>query len=103
MKRRRWLWLFVGVAAIVLAVTVGYFVRRGFGVPEFPPMSLYWERDGRSSDLTADIKLMWATDPLTGNAGPNAGPNPKGSTGAAVDAASRVFNTADLIGQTREE
>ena len=46
---------------------------------------------------------MWETQPLKGNAGPQAGPNPRGSTDRAINAASRVFNSVQLIGKTRAE
>jgi hypothetical protein len=46
---------------------------------------------------------MWETYLLRGNAGPDAGPNPHGSSDRAVNAASRVFNTVNLSGMTREE
>ena len=42
---------------------------------------------------------MWETQPLKGDAGPN----PKGSADTAINAASRVFNTVELVGKTREE
>jgi hypothetical protein len=56
-----------------------------------------------SRDLPRDIKQMWETPPLSGDAGPQAGPHPRGSTDRAINAASRVFNTAPLVGLTREQ
>ena len=61
------------------------------------------EKDGESADLAADLKRMWETQPLRGNPGPDAGPNPRGSTNAAIHAASRVFNTVELVGKSRED
>jgi hypothetical protein len=44
-----------------------------------------------SSDLPADVKLMWSVD--------NAGRSPE----EAIEAASRVFNTVKLVGMDRDE
>jgi hypothetical protein len=100
MKRRRWLWPIVAVAVLVVAA---YFVWQTTRERDFPPMALFQGAGGASADLAADIKRMWATQPLKGDAGPDAGPNPKGSTSDAVNAASRVFNTVELTGKTRDE
>ena len=69
----------------------------------YPPMPLFEEADGTSEDVAADIERMWKTQPLKGDAGPDAGPDPKGSTDDATSAASRVFNTVQLTGKTRDE
>ena len=103
MKRRRWLWPIVGAVAVIVLSGVAYFVWQTTREHDFPPMALFQEGDGTSADLATDVKRMWATQPLTGDADPDAGPNPKGSTSDAVAAASRVFNTVELIGKTREE
>lgn len=50
----------------------------------------------KSSNLSADIELMWET--TDGN--PETGPV---STARAINAASRVFNTVDLVGKTGAE
>ena len=49
----------------------------------------------KSANLTRDIKAMWATTRLHDEA--------FASTGTAIAAADRVFNTVSLVGKTREE
>jgi hypothetical protein len=57
----------------------------------------------RSVNLTEDLRLMWETIPLGGDAGPNAGLKPQVSSDRAMAAAVRVFNTIDIIGKTSQE
>lgn len=57
----------------------------------------------KSSDVAGDIRLMWETKKLGGTPDPSHGPNPRSSTDRAINAASRVFNTVELAGKTREE
>ena len=97
--KRRWRWLILVVAVLA----VGYGAWRTVDRIGLEPLPLHHGKDGVSADLAADLKLMWETQPLTGDAGPSAGPNPKGSTDAAIHAASRVFNTVHMVGKTREE
>jgi hypothetical protein len=97
-RRRRALVLGVVGAGVALAVIL-WSIRGGMIEPH-PGVA---DPTARSSDVAADIKLMWATQPLKGNAGPQAGPNPQASTDRAIKAASRVFNTVQLVGKTREE
>lgn len=99
MNRRRWLWLLLVVALLAAGLALWRAVDR-FGPT---PLSLYQSEDGASTDLAADLNQMWETEPLQGDAGPKAGPKPKASTDAAITAASRVFNTVDLVGKTRQE
>lgn len=58
-----------------------------------------------STSLERDIRIMWKTQLLKGDiesAGVST-PTPHASTDAAINAASRVFNTVKLAGLTREE
>jgi hypothetical protein len=57
----------------------------------------------RSTDLASDLRLMWQTEPLRGQLDSSHGPNPRASTPAAIEAASRVFSTVKLVGLTRED
>ncbi len=54
-------------------------------------------------DVQRDLKLMWETQPLQGNPDPTHGSNPRASTDKAIRAASRVFNTVELVGKAQEE
>jgi hypothetical protein len=56
-----------------------------------------------SADVSADVRLMWETRPRRGTPDPSYGPNPRSSTDRAINAASRVFNTVELVGKTPEE
>ena len=53
--------------------------------------------------MAGDIRLMWETQRLGGTPDPTHGPNPRSSTDRAINAASRVFNTVELVGKTRED
>jgi hypothetical protein len=57
----------------------------------------------KSSDLTGDLRLMWETQKLGGTPDPTHGSNPRASTDRAINAASRVFNTVELVGKTRDD
>jgi hypothetical protein len=93
--RRRWLWLLL-VAVLLAGGLAAWRAVDRFGPTPFP---LHHAEDGTTADLSADLKLMWETQPLKGDARPN----PKGSADTAINAASRVFNTVELVGKTREE
>jgi len=67
-----------------------------FDGPSFP-------RYEKSIDLQADIKLMWQVLPLRRSSGPDNRTEIHASGDLAILAASRVFNTVDLIGKTPEE
>ncbi|HVS73454.1 MAG TPA: hypothetical protein VHQ47_19680 [Phycisphaerae bacterium] len=56
-----------------------------------------------SSDLAADSKLMWETEHIGGEGTGVPIEHRFASTQRAVDAASRVFNSIDLIGLSREQ
>ena len=57
----------------------------------------------KAVDLPSDLKLMWETQRLGGTPDPTHGPNPRSSTARAINAASRVFNTVELLGKTRDQ
>lgn len=99
MSRRRWLYLML-VLAIAAVLVAGWRILDLIGPA---PLPLIQDSDGASADLASDLKLMWQTHPLQGNAGPNVGPNPMCSTDDAINAASRVFNSVNLDGKTRAE
>ncbi|MBN9517836.1 hypothetical protein J0H58_04830 [bacterium] len=99
MSRKRLGMLMAAVLAVGIVSEAWWHLPR-IGDQPFPAD---YAKDGRSGDLPADIKLMWETEPLTGNAGPHAGPNPRSSTDRAIHAASRVFATTGLAGKTRAE
>ena len=97
MRRRRW---YVGLAVVALAAAV--VLWQAWPGP-FAAGDVEDDEDGQSTDLAADIKLMWQTEPLKGQHDPSHGKGPRASTDAAIQAASRVFNTVNLVGLTREE
>jgi hypothetical protein len=60
--------------------------------------------DGQQSEnLPGDLKLMWKTKRLGSTHDLTHGQNPRSSTDRAINAASRVFNTVELVGKTRDE
>ena len=102
MRKRRWLW----VAPVLLAAGVAVAALWPGGGPVadlVEPHPGRYDHAARSADLSADLKLMWETRPLRGTPDPTHGPNPRGSTDRAINAASKVFNTVDLVGKTPEE
>ncbi len=94
--------LAAGTVLTVLILNLGSRLGRdGFGPWDEPHPGRH--AAATSTDLPRDLKLMWETQRLRGNAGPNAGPNPRASTDRAINAASRVFHTVGLAGKTRGE
>jgi hypothetical protein len=99
MRKRRWLFLLI--AALVL----------GGGVWLWQAVAVHWIEphpgqvgDGvESSNLAGDIGLMWETRRLGETRDPTHGTNPRSSTDRAINAASGVFNTVELVGKTPEE
>ena len=100
MGELRWLWLLL----IAVALASG-------GILFWQWFVVYWiephpgqvsDRD-KSSDLSGDLRRMWETQNLGGTPDPTQGPNPRCSTDRAINAASRAFNTVELIGKTRQE
>ena len=99
MTKRRWLWIVIAVA-VVAGVTLWRYRGNDFRTPYTSQFSNGLEK---SADLKKDSKLMWETQPLRGTPDPSHGPNPRASTQEAIEAASRVFNTVELVGKTRED
>ncbi len=99
MRKRRWRWLLLAVVALA----GGVLFWRGFVVHWIEPHPGQVGDGERSSDLPGDLRLMWETQKLGGTPDPTHGPNPRASTDRAINAASRVFNTVELVGKTREE
>ncbi len=69
--------------------------------PEKPPGE--YNQTAQSDDLPRDVKRMWETQPLPHSDEPPGTPARRASTDRAINAASRVFNTAELIGKTPHE
>jgi hypothetical protein len=99
MRRRRWLWLILAL----LLLGGGAWLWRAIVVDLIEPHPGQVGEGERSADLASDIKLMWQTRRLGGARDLTHGPNPRSSTDRAINAASRVFNTVDLVGQTPDE
>ncbi len=68
--------------------------------PSFEPHPGSYDERAKSTDLSRDIELMWETRTLESSGDPTHGPDPRASTDRAINAASRVFNTANLLGKT---
>src|SRR5438309_2182313 len=99
MRRRRWLY----VMLTLLALGGGIWFWRAVIVHWIEPRPGRDGIDKKSADLPRDLKLMWETQRLGGTPDPTDGPNPRSSTDRAINAASRVFNTVELVGKTRDE
>ena len=98
---RKWRWVLLVIAVLVLGG--GLWLWRVVGVHWIEPHPGQVGDGVKSSDLAGDIGLMWETRSLGGTRDPTHGPNPRSSTDRAINAASRVFNTVELVGRTREE
>ncbi len=99
MKKRRWLWLLVAA----LGVGGGVWLWRDEVRHWIEPDPGSYDATATSADPERDMRLMWETQRLRGSPDPTHGPNPRGSTDRAINAASRVFNTVELVGMTRAE
>lgn len=99
MRKRRWVFPLI----VVLALGVGLWLWRAFGVHWIEPHPGQVADGEKSADLAADLRLMWETQKLGGTPDPTHGPNRRSSTDRAINAASRVFNTVELAGKSREE
>jgi hypothetical protein len=109
MSRSRWLWVLAGIVVVaVLMVAVVAMARRAGrpteadGATSNNVLAQVREEDGRSADLPADLKLMWETGTMDWVADSTRRTN-KASTERAITAASRVFNTVELVGKSRAE
>ena len=87
----------------ILLVAGGVWLWRAVGVHWVEPNPARYNAQARSSDLRADLSLIWETQRLPGTHDPSHGSNPRSSTDRAINAASRVFNTVPLVGETRDE
>jgi hypothetical protein len=97
MSKRYRIWLLL--AALLVG---GVWAWRAVGRLGHQPLPQHLDEDGRCADLPSDLKLMWETGPMEWVADPARRTN-RASTDQAIQAASRVFNTVELIGKTREE
>jgi hypothetical protein len=91
-------YLYLSIFGIVIALMIGVVVDWNF-----EPDPGQYDASRRSASLRSDIRAMWKTrllQAIVENAGT---PTPHASTDAAINAASRVFNTVKFIGMTREE
>jgi hypothetical protein len=100
--KRCWIWVALALLGVSLAV-VSILPRRGSVVGWVEPHPGRYDHSAGSTDLAADLKLMWETEPLRGTLDATYSPNPRASTDRAINAASRVFNTVELVGKSREE
>src|SRR5262249_542618 len=97
----RWFWVAVALLAGVMAVAI--WRDPGPVTDWLEPHPGQYDHAARSTDLTADVRLMWETRPLRGTPDPTHGPNPRGSTDRAINAPSPVFKGVGLVGKTRDE
>jgi len=74
----------------------GFFSYDIYRTPRKPLDRSIEDPKQKSVDLDADKRLMWQTSPMNR-------PNAHSSTREAIWAASRVFNTVELVGKTTEE
>ncbi|HKA08584.1 MAG TPA: hypothetical protein VKD71_15100 [Gemmataceae bacterium] len=102
MRKLRWICVLFASAAVSIAV-VALLLPRTYRTPWLEPHPGEYDQSAQSADVSRDLKLMWETQPLRGTPDPSHGPNPHASTDRAVNAASRVFNTLQLVGKSREE
>lgn len=93
-KRVIWPFLFV------LAAAGGLWILRDaiFGEPNPARVPI----DAKSTNLKRDLEVMWETQALA-NPDESHGANPRCSTDRAINAASRVFNSVELVGKSKNE
>jgi hypothetical protein len=99
MRTRGWPWLMLGL----LVACCGFWFGRPIFLQWVEPRPGDVDPGEKSADLPGDLKLMWETHRLGGTPDPTNGPNPRCSTDRAINAASRVFNTVKLVGDTRDQ
>ncbi|MGD0897799.1 MAG: hypothetical protein ABR915_08165 [Thermoguttaceae bacterium] len=87
------------VAALVL-LTGGGLIVWSWGYEAHPGI---YDETRKSTCPERDIRVMWKTRRLHGNMKGVGDSAARGSTDAAINAASRVFNTVELVGLTRGE
>ncbi|MCB9879033.1 MAG: hypothetical protein H6835_15670 [Planctomycetes bacterium] len=98
-RRTRRAWL-VGtlVGVVLLGAAAVYPVKHWLADREFhDAVARNLDATAVSTDLEADLRLMWQTAPM------HSQPDARASTIAAMMAASRVFNTIELVGKTGAE
>lgn len=96
---RKWRWVLFPLVLLV----VGLWFWCAIGVHWIEPSPGQVGDGEKSSSVGRDIRLMWETRKLGGTPDATHGPNPRSSTDRAINAASRVFNTVELIGKSREK
>jgi hypothetical protein len=99
MRTHHWVLLLV----VLFAVGGGIWFWQAVAVHWVEPHPGLVDADEQSSNLERDIRLMWETTRLGGTPDPSHGKNPRASTHRAINAASRVFNTVELVGKTGDE
>ena len=90
--------LYLGISAAAILLLIG-----GVMVWNREPHPGHYDETRQSTSLDRDIRLMWKTQPLGRDVHGKTTPPSQASTDAAINAASRVFNTVKLVGLTREE
>jgi hypothetical protein len=96
-RKQHWMMLLI----LVLVLGGGLWLWRRGSPAEAHPFK--YDRGQKSSELSADIGRMWETKPLGGRPDPTHGPYPRSSTDRAINAASRVFNAAELKGKSSDD
>jgi hypothetical protein len=102
MKKRRLLWVLCAIAIVAVVVSLWFYLNRSDDYAA-PYTNQFGDDLEKSKDLQSDLKLMWETQPLGGTPDPTHGPNPRASTDSAINAASRVFNTVELVVGGKDE
>jgi hypothetical protein len=97
MKRRYWILLAAAIVAAIAIYAWDAWICEQF-FPESPD-----DGTASSTNLARDFRLMWETTRLRGQHDPSHGVNPRASSSRAINAASRVFNSINLVGLSREE
>jgi hypothetical protein len=96
---QQWILLPIAILALGGALWLWWTV----GVHWFEPHPGLLDAGEKSINIASDIRQMWETKRLGGTPDPTHGPNPRSSTDRAINAASRVFNSVELIDKKREE
>jgi len=99
MRRSRWFW----TIPVLLTLVGGVWFWHAFVVHWIEPNPGQVDEGEKATDLASDLKLMWETQRLGGTPDATHGPNPRSSTDRAINAASRVFSTVELVGKSRDD